>query len=225
MSEGTKRWQTEIWIGEALEHPVVVYGESLEMLRSTTAAWLTAHAPINFSNVPPNFNVPQRKRTYFYSDGSCKLPVFSLDTPGATRRLAAGWYFTEGASLYPEPHPLENFEVVIHHFVEQAMIPEKGPDYKEMLPGEDSHWAHRLTHPMVFGAMVGAIASLCYLSVPVGSGYGGNFIMSQHSFIPIIFLVLFMIVFFAVLGAVIFKGLKMIETVKHSQTGRKRFKT
>jgi hypothetical protein len=122
----SNKWQAKILMGELVDQPKVVYGESLEHLKESAAIWLMQNQPLAFGNASPNHDL-SRRFNYSYSDGT-KIPVFSRQT----KPLEEGWYGVSGESRYSTPQRFETFEKVVLHFIEQAIIPEKGPDYNEV---------------------------------------------------------------------------------------------
>lgn len=215
MSAEPKRWKTEIWLGEALNEPVTVYGESLEKLRLTAKVWLQEHQPTTFANGPANNLLPDCLTTYIYSDGTRQVPVFSLDTANKTETLAAGWYSIEGSSLYPHPRSFANFEQVILHFSDQTLIPVVGPDYSEpTFESKGGYLTRIVTHPAVLGLIVGGVSAVCYMGIPISGGKEKNFMLTQGSFTPIVIFMVLMIIFFVMIGLVTAKGLAIIQTRK-----------
>ena len=126
---GTLRhWQARIWIGDEVDQPVTVYGKSLTELRTAAADWLRANAPLAFGNAPPHYDL-SRRFNYSYSDGA-KMPVFPLHNFG--QPLEEGWHCVQGRSPYSDPERLTDFQAVMEHFTNHALIPEKGPDYRDV---------------------------------------------------------------------------------------------
>ena len=132
MTDNTQRWQTKIWIGEKVDEPVTLYGKSLKNLEEVATTWLRENKPQAFGNAPPEFDLSKRFN-YAYSDGT-KVPAFPLGKflAGEAEPLDEGWYGVSGASGYPWLDHFKDFEEVVSHFIEHSLIPEKGPDFKEI---------------------------------------------------------------------------------------------
>lgn len=218
MSLEPKRWQTEIWLGAEMEEPVKIYGESLKKLESAVADWLKKHQPSEFSNVPADYSLPERIRTYIYSDGARQIPIFSIDIANKTKTLEPGWYWIKGAAIYPQPRPLPDFESVIAEFIEYGMLTEPGPDYQEAEVDEKKErWGELMTHPAVPGALVGIIASACYLAIPIRGSYENNPVLAGESLMVALMFALIMAAAFALIGTTIFKGLSFLNKSKQKQ--------
>lgn len=130
MSGKHKHWQARIFTGEKVDQPAFVYGESLAELRTAAAAWLRENKPLEFGNASPGYEL-SRRVNYSYSDGTRK-PVFPISSFLRGETLEEGWYYVEGDKPYSSPERLADFDEVIEHFTRNALIPEKGPDYKEI---------------------------------------------------------------------------------------------
>lgn len=194
MSETLKRWQTHVWVGQGTKDSVTIYGESLEQLRLAVKRWLEENRPQLFSNTPPNYEVIRRIRQYFYSDGQLSV---TIDSYGAREPLMEGWYYSEGMTFFERPTPLPNFEAVVNHFVEQALIAEAGPDYKV----EEARGNKQLASlvPAFYGAVVGAISSICYLFFP-SEGAETNYLLLQENLLFSLITIISMTCGFAFLG-------------------------
>jgi very-short-patch-repair endonuclease len=151
-----KQWQASIWVGEMADQPVIVFGESLAKLRAAASDWLRENKPSFFSNASPEHDETKRpiERFYYsYWDGTNvrigseeawyePIPVepevesedWLSELPKERKLRSEGWYLIRPAGEYstPEPESFEDFDSMISHFVELAMIPEKGPDYQEV---------------------------------------------------------------------------------------------
>ncbi len=189
-----KRWQAHIWIGDETDEMVTVYGESLEQLRSMVKHWFVEHKPQTFCNTPPNYEIIRRIKRYFYVNDEQSVVI---DSYGSREALAEGWYYSEGISYFQRPNPLPNFEEVVNHFVEHALITEAGPDYKVEQP-EDSKMTTNLV-PAIYGAVVGATSSICYLFLPT-SGANTNTMLLEENLIFSLVTVVSMTGGFALLG-------------------------
>ena len=130
MSSKPKHWQARIFTGEKLDQPTFVYGESLDELRVAAAAWLRENKLLEFGNAPPGYEL-SRRVNYAYSDGTRK-PVFPLSSFLREETLEEGWYYVEGGKPYSSPQRFADFDEAIGHFTRNALIPEKGPDFKEI---------------------------------------------------------------------------------------------
>jgi hypothetical protein len=139
MPAKSRRWQTRIEIDEhTLDEcqldKVVLYGETIEALRSTVKAYLLEKKPSCFSNIGDNF---VGQTLYFYSRGlSTDDPI---DSSEGERRKRGWWVWRSRPSLElvegepSENHPeqaLPTLEGVVNSFVQRDLIFEKGPDYQ-----------------------------------------------------------------------------------------------
>ncbi len=134
-----RRWQTRIEIdehtlGECILEGVVLYGETIEALRSTVKTYLLEKKPFCFCNVGDSF---VGQTLYFYSRGlSADDPFNSFEG----QKLERGWWvWRSRPSREPvEGEPSENdpeqaapsLEGVVNSFVQHDLIFEKGPDYQ-----------------------------------------------------------------------------------------------
>jgi len=121
-----KRWQIRVWTGKTLNEPISIYSDTLANLPIEAEKWLKENLPIDFSNAYPGFDI-KRRVSYVHSDGSLQ-PAIPFDS----EPLKEGWYYVTGE--WGDPKKLKSYDEAIKHFVQQAFIPEKGPDYKEF------HW-------------------------------------------------------------------------------------
>ncbi len=126
MSDKPKRWQTRIWTGEMYDEPVMVYGESLVDLRKAAGEWLMRNRPPRIGNTHPTYEL-SRRVNYLYSDGT-DIPRSEWDMDKEPR---AGWYYVIGGE-YRYPQYLGDIEETTAHFLKDAIIIEKGPDYVEI---------------------------------------------------------------------------------------------
>lgn len=135
MSDKPRRWQMVIWTGTHFEIPTTVYGESLADLKLQVSEWLFLKRPIQFSNRTPSQEQKDRY-SYAYLEGD-KRPVVSskgpLSNSGETTVLEEGWYSVDNLGNYSwKPIGYKNFEQVVSHFIENALLYRKGPDYQEI---------------------------------------------------------------------------------------------
>jgi hypothetical protein len=143
--EETKVWQTRIWTGKKYETPITIDGISLVNLRDNAQNWLRKNHPLDFSSASPSSSRSGRV-SYVYSDGTL-MPALPLDDFYKGKILDEGWYYIEYGS--GRPRHLNNYDEVIKHFVEQSLIYEKGPDYKEIPLVESEvplHMLHSVKH-------------------------------------------------------------------------------
>lgn len=213
MAVEPRRWQTEIWLDEQAE-PITVYGESLERLHATAKTWLLAHDPSSFQNAPVTYGLPGRIKRYFYSDGTKTVPIFSVYECPQTETLPKGWYCLTGVSLSPQPQPLADQAQAIDHFIETALIPEIGPDYKEVSSNDKLIWLRFAVHPIIHGAIVGLISAVCFIAAPIRGGTLQTWLHLETSPLPIFIFTLLMILLFALLGPIIFSGLTWFKRLK-----------
>lgn len=136
MSESPKRWQARIEIGRYSGenfsyHTNYVYGQTISALRSAAYAYLSKEKPARFCNKGDHI---AGCITYFYyyngmeKEGGTSFPE---------QQLTPGWWFLKESKIHGHidqvwrsPEKLESFEDAIDHFVANALIPEKGPDYQ-----------------------------------------------------------------------------------------------
>jgi hypothetical protein len=137
MLEEPKRWQVRIWTGDEVDQPVTICGESIGKLREAVAEWLESNKPTRFGNAHPDYEITRRVN-YAYSDGINMPPfreVVNTQTKQLERRpLEEGWYWVRGeVDYWSNPQRLRDFGDVISRFIRDAMIVEKGPDYREVV--------------------------------------------------------------------------------------------
>lgn len=122
-----KRWQTRVWIGEMYDEPVAVYGESLADLVKAAGEWLRENKPIRIGNAHPSHELSQRVN-YRYLEGASLPPRewYMHEEP------SAGWYYVHGAENSASPKYLGDIDETTAHFLKEALIIEKGPDYVEV---------------------------------------------------------------------------------------------
>jgi hypothetical protein len=113
------RWQVKIWIREKLDRSVTIYGETLAKLREVTEEWLRENKPLLFRGGDV---------TYSYSDGT-KVPPYGRPGRREGEPLEEGWWWIIGGGW---PEGPKDFDSVIHHFIAQGMIIQKGPDYQDV---------------------------------------------------------------------------------------------
>jgi hypothetical protein len=126
MPNEKKRWLAKIWIGDKVDQPVVVYGESIAKLREAAGKWLEENKPPTFSNASPQDKVQGRRVRYYYQD-VVKEPRSPFEEP-----RGKGWYRISAGPYSTEEGP-NDFENVVSHFVERSVVPEKGPNYEEVM--------------------------------------------------------------------------------------------
>lgn len=126
MSE-LKIWQTTIWTGINYDHPITVSADSLAKMPTVAAKWLKENPPQDFSNLSPESDLSKRV-SYFHSDGTLQ-PLFPLWLR-ERGTLKEGWYYIGGE--FGSPTALENYDEAIEHFMQNSLIVEKGPQYKEI---------------------------------------------------------------------------------------------
>jgi len=131
-----KRWQAKIEIGKVARkegRTIEVYGETIKRLGEMVSYRLLSEKPIYFSNFGDHI---AEKIVYFYSYGM-RVDEFVPISPEVAGSLEKGWWCQEVRMLdsqvqeFPRlpPMSLESLEDAIDHFIEFALIPEKGPDY------------------------------------------------------------------------------------------------
>src|SRR5258708_36334616 len=136
MSEAPKRWQARIEIGlysgeEFSYHTNYVYGETITALRSAAYTYLSNEKPARFCNMGDHI---VGRITYFYyyegmeKEGGTSFPERQL-TPG-WRYLKEHLLHSRIEQIWRSPEKLKSFEEAVNHFVTNALIPEKGPDYQ-----------------------------------------------------------------------------------------------
>src|SRR6266446_5045951 len=136
VSEAPKRWQARIEIGrysgeDFSYHAHDVYGETISALRSAAYAYLSQEKPARFCNTGDHI---AGRLTYFYYyegmeyEGGISFPE---------QHLTPGWWLLKESMLqghidqrWRSPEKLGSFVDAIKHFVANALIPEKGPEYQ-----------------------------------------------------------------------------------------------
>src|SRR6266536_4797402 len=136
MAEAPKRWQARIEIGKYTGENFsycahYVYGETIAELRSAAYVYLSQEKPARFCNTGDHI---VGRLTYFYyyegmeKEGGTSFPErqlkpggWFLKEPMLHGHVDQGWCSTE---------KLESFEDALDHFVANALIPEKGPEYQ-----------------------------------------------------------------------------------------------
>jgi len=107
-----------------------VYGETTDILGSAVKAYLLYEEKlVRFSNIGDHLI---GRLTYFFSDGVSTVDGFHAQP------LERGWWCQKEdiirdrvqEMLKPPPEKLKSFEDAIDHFVANALIPERGPDYQ-----------------------------------------------------------------------------------------------
>jgi hypothetical protein len=119
MSDELRRWQTRIWIGSKMDEPVTIYGESHTKLQEAVRQWFSDNNPVMFGNAPPNYEITQRVN-YAHSK--------------------EGWHWVRGdADSWAPKQLVIGFDEVADHFLQEAMIVEKGPDFQDLAEGGELH--------------------------------------------------------------------------------------
>jgi hypothetical protein len=113
MSDELKRWQAHIYIGPNMDEPVTFHAESHYALVEAVRQWLNEDKPMMFGNAPPNYEINQRVNYV---------------------RSEKGWDWVRGsADGWAPKQTIWSFDDVVDHFVAEAMIIEKGPDYQDVV--------------------------------------------------------------------------------------------
>jgi hypothetical protein len=100
-----------------MDQPVTIYAESHAKLREMVRQWLNDNKPLLFGNASPSYEITRRVN-YSYSP--------------------EGWRWVKGdADDWVPPQQLWDFDGVVNHFVEEAMIVEKGPGYQGIVIGDE----------------------------------------------------------------------------------------
>ena len=213
----TKRWKTEIWLKNQ-DQPVIIYGDSLASLKQATRIWLLENQPLAFGNTPPHYSVPKQQKRYLYSDGSQTIPAFSIHSSTEQKVLDQGWYRLEGNMLFPQAVPLENFPQVVTCFIEEDMIIETGPEYKEAIQKANQSCTMRMiTHPTMLSAVIGMTTAMCYLAMPIHGGSVKNFVLVLNNLLAVILFVSIITISFLIIGYVVHNGMSALELLKSKQ--------
>jgi len=117
-------WKTTIWIGKNYENSVTIFSDKLANLPILVKECLAQQEPTDFSNLSTNDDITKRI-SCFYSNGQLQ-PLF----PRKAGKLEIGWYYIVGGSGWPQK--VENYSDVVEYFIKNAIIVQKGPDYKEI---------------------------------------------------------------------------------------------
>ena len=139
----SNQWQVRIEMCKLLARGFTyetncVYGDTTDFLRQAVKAYLLYETKmLRFRNVGDHL---VGRMTYFYSNGVSHIEDLQ------PQPLERGWWCQKGRtvsrqiqeSLKRSPEKLGSFEAAIDHFVANAMIPERGPDYhsKAIVGGE-----------------------------------------------------------------------------------------
>ena len=134
MRTESKRWQVRIEVRMVIasgfrDHTSIVYGETPDILRPAVKAYLLYEKLVRFSNVGDHLI---GRMTYFFSNGAYPADEFQQET------LERGWWYlredpTAGDLLETvkrSPEQLGSYEKAIDHYIEHALIPERGPEYQ-----------------------------------------------------------------------------------------------
>lgn len=136
MSEASKRWQARIEIGrysgENFSYRAqYVYGETISALRSAAYTYLSQEKPARFCNTGDH--IAGRMTYFYYYEGMEYEGGFSFPE----RQLKPGWWLLKEPMSrghvdqgWRTPEKLESYEDALDHFVANALIPEKGPEYQ-----------------------------------------------------------------------------------------------
>jgi hypothetical protein len=131
-----RRWQARLEIGDQHDpahsyRSACVYGETADALYAAVRECLLRQKLVRFRNLGDHI---AGRMTYFYSFGIPIHDVAYLRGP----HLEKGWWYQKEAVMSGRiqeskgcsPEKLENFEAAVDHFMANALIPEKGPDYR-----------------------------------------------------------------------------------------------
>lgn len=144
MAEAPKQWQALIelgrYTGENFSYDAhYVYGETIAALRSAAYIYLSQEKPARFCN--KGDHIAGRLTYFYYYEGMEKEGANSF--PG--QQLTTGWWFLRESMIrghveqgWRSLEKLGSFVDAIKHFVANALIPEKGPEYRSRaLAGDD----------------------------------------------------------------------------------------
>lgn len=135
MSEAPKRWQARIEIGmysdEIFSYRAnYVYAETISTLCLAARRCLNDEKPARFCN--GGDHIVGRITYFYYYEGMEKEGGRSFPE----RKLTPGWWYLKEhifqdhiGQVWHPPEKLESFEEAVNHFVANALIPQKGPDY------------------------------------------------------------------------------------------------
>ncbi len=135
MPSKSRRWQTQISIGKNVSsgpnqiddnmprETVYVYGETIEKLREAAKTYLLSEKPLCFSNLGDHI--------------AGYIEYYNLEAQSQVKANNGGWWRYEiqlingqmNAQSASEEN-LNSLEEAVNQFVESALIPEKGPDYR-----------------------------------------------------------------------------------------------
>lgn len=134
MRTESKRWQVRIEVRLVLasgfrDHTSIVYGETPDILRPAAKAYLLYETLVSFSNVGDHLI---GRMSYFFSNG-----VFPADEYQEKTLESGWWYLREDPiagdlleTVKRSPEKLGSYEKAIDHYIEHALIPERGPEYQ-----------------------------------------------------------------------------------------------
>ena len=131
----SNQWQVRIEMCKLLARVLTyetncVYGDTTDFLQKAVKAYLLYETKLlRFSNVGDHL---VGRMIYFYSNG------ISVIEDLQTQPLERGWWCQREVlfrgqiqeTLKRPPEQLGSFEAAIDHFVANALIPERGPDYQ-----------------------------------------------------------------------------------------------
>ena len=133
MSTQSRRWQARIETGTKgdwdeddwqPDEVIYVYGETIDKLREAARQYLLRKRPSGFSNrgdqIAARFDYTYVNKNVPFTPESGEWWLYEISL-NPKQRL----HTLEGPS-----ERLKNFEDAVNHFIEFALIPEKGPDYK-----------------------------------------------------------------------------------------------
>jgi hypothetical protein len=156
-----RMWQATLWHGssETQLAPCIVYGSSLVELRRQAASQLISLRPHCFSNGPAPASqnarhMPRRKPAlYLFSlPGSGEeqtSPSTGASTPPSPQkeqaRQRAAWRRVAQDSDGNAPRDFMQFEDAVEYFVSHDALPEKGPDYEDLLLAQGNQWLYAQT--------------------------------------------------------------------------------
>jgi len=149
MSDELKRWQVSVWIGKDMDQPVTIYGDSIDELQHAVGNWLRKNDFTRLGNAHPDYEIT-RRFNYAYSDPQ-SAPLYrkfldAKEHKWGQESMPEGWYWVQGDTDYwHDPQRLNDIESLITHFVHDAMIIEKGPDYQEVALTESNFPLHLIS--------------------------------------------------------------------------------
>ncbi len=131
------------------QYPVRLYGETVDQLQQKVRAYLKKHRPSYFANFGDHI---VGEESYVCSNGKMRPPFEWRLDPARFDEFRGWWHYSrryvsgrpQRDDTTPIPFPIGNLEDAVEDFVNTALIPRKGPDYRPQAMDE-----HQLQLPLL----------------------------------------------------------------------------